>query len=50
MRYIIILLIGRVALPIERLKIETLVMNDDDLHGMFNAWNKGELNGCVLIA
>jgi len=25
-------------------------MNDDDLHGMFNALNKGELNGCVLIA
>jgi 6-phosphogluconate dehydrogenase len=27
-----------------------LGMNDDNLHGMFNAWNKGELNGCLLIA
>jgi hypothetical protein len=31
------LLIGRVALPSERLKIEAFGMNDDDLHGMFNA-------------
>jgi hypothetical protein len=50
MRYIIKLLIGCVALPSKRQKIETLGIKDDKLHGVFNAWNQGERNGCLLIA
>ena len=50
MRYIIKLLIGCAALPNGRPKIEIIGRNDDKLHGVFNAWNQGERNGCLLIA